>query len=254
MGASKFPSSVPSFKNRCAHPKTRKRGQFIQWFVLNKIKMDPSASQTSTQDAKRPKACIGALYFAMRNEQMKGPYCAGFKTGLKPTDEGANLPSNDSIPGGNFKYMCVGYSAYDEARLLRHASGRPRSPGDPVQLPYCEGLEVISAAATQRIPGLMTTGGISPPPQNTPPSPAPEPPPTIPPSPSPRRGKTYVTGPELPMNGLNWEQFVERFDRMSRKILTHMQSNLVFMTGTAKKAAERVWTNIMSEIDRDKPR
>jgi len=66
------------------------------------------------------------------------------------------LPT-DAIPGGDFKYVCVGYAAYNEDALKKVARER-RSQADTVQLPYCEGLEVVSAAAMSRKPELLTGG------------------------------------------------------------------------------------------------
>jgi len=39
------------------------------------------------------------------------------------------------------RYLCIGYSAYDE-EVLKRAAARRSSEADPVTLPYCEGLEV----------------------------------------------------------------------------------------------------------------
>ena len=55
------------------------------------------------------------------------------------------------------RYICAGYSAYDEEGLKQAASKRT-SHGDPVQLPYCEGLEIVSAAGMSRKPELLTDG------------------------------------------------------------------------------------------------
>jgi hypothetical protein len=56
------------------------------------------------------------------------------------------------------RYFCIGYSAWDEEALKR-AAARRSSPEDAVQLPYCEGLEVVSAAAVNHRPELMGAGG-----------------------------------------------------------------------------------------------
>lgn len=64
--------------------------------------------------------------------------CAGFKRRHPP---GASIEgSSESVPGADFKYLCLGYSAYDEA-ALRNAA-RQSKPGDSVNVPYCEGIEV----------------------------------------------------------------------------------------------------------------
>ena len=56
------------------------------------------------------------------------------------------------------RYVCLGYSAWDEEALKRGAANRS-SQAASVQLPYCEGLEVVSAAAANSSPELMGAGG-----------------------------------------------------------------------------------------------
>jgi hypothetical protein len=52
----------------------------------------------------------------------------------------------------------LGYSAWDEEALKRAAAQRS-SQADSVQLPFCEGLEVVSSAAVNQRPELMGAGG-----------------------------------------------------------------------------------------------
>ncbi len=82
--------------------------------------------------------------------------CTGLAKRLRPGEEAAQLPT-DSIPGGDFKYLCAGYSAWDEEGL-RAAARRRTSSADAVALPYCEGLEVVSSAAVAGRPELLTDG------------------------------------------------------------------------------------------------
>ena len=51
--------------------------------------------------------------------------------------------------------MCVGLSVYDEARLRAAGAESRSSPLAPVDIPYCEGLEIISAANVQESPALL---------------------------------------------------------------------------------------------------
>ena len=51
----------------------------------------------------------------------------------------------------------MGYAAWDEEGL-KAAARRRTSPSDAVQLPYCEGLEVVSSAAVNTRPELLTEG------------------------------------------------------------------------------------------------
>jgi hypothetical protein len=46
---------------------------------------------------------------------------------------------------------------YDEDRI-RGAWREKKAPTDPVELPYCEGLEIISASELQQSPMLMKDG------------------------------------------------------------------------------------------------
>jgi len=82
--------------------------------------------------------------------------CAGLSKRLRGDEAASPLPS-DSVPGGDFRYMCVGYSAYTP-EALKQAARKRASSADSVQLPYCEGLEVVSAAAMGRKPELLTDG------------------------------------------------------------------------------------------------
>ena len=51
--------------------------------------------------------------------------------------------------------MCVGLSVYDEAQLRAAGAKSRSSPLAPVDIPYCEGLEIISAANVQESPALL---------------------------------------------------------------------------------------------------
>ena len=53
------------------------------------------------------------------------------------------------------QYMCVGLSVYDEARLRAAGAESRSSPLAPVEIPYCEGLEIVSAANVQESPALL---------------------------------------------------------------------------------------------------
>lgn len=82
--------------------------------------------------------------------------CGGFAKRLRHNDEPSQLTS-ESIPGGEFKYACLGYAAWDDEELKR-AARRRTSPTDPVSLPYCEGLEIVSSAAISGRPELLAEG------------------------------------------------------------------------------------------------
>ena len=54
------------------------------------------------------------------------------------------------------QYFCVGMSLWDQERL-KAANKQAVKPGDPVELPYCEGLEIISAAQLQQAPVILSS-------------------------------------------------------------------------------------------------
>eukprot|EP00887_Chlorella_sp_A99_P006074 scaffold22.g6074.t1 len=162
--------------------------------------------------------------------------CGGFMRRLKQSNPPLHLPT-ETVPGGQFKYVCVGYSAYD-AEGLRQAAARRAGPGDPVQLPYCEGLEIVSTAAMSRKPELLTDGpelsssagsAAAREQQDA--------------SVRQRPGRTFVPGGGLPED-MSWERFRERFRRMSRRMVDKMGSNLSFIAQTTKRS----WDQIVREI------
>ena len=53
------------------------------------------------------------------------------------------------------QYMCLGLSVYDEARLRAAGAESRGSPTEPVEIPFCEGLEIVSAANVQQSPALL---------------------------------------------------------------------------------------------------
>ncbi|KAL4444353.1 hypothetical protein ABPG75_012090 [Micractinium tetrahymenae] len=197
---------------------------------------------------RKPKCCLGALYFSeARYAAQKPPVCTGFAKRLKPTDDAAQLPT-DSVPGGDFKYICLGYSAWDEEALKRAAAAR-RSQADAVQLPYCEGLEVVSAAAVNQRPELMGAGapGLG---AGGGAAAAGEPvagPPQAPGGADVRQrpGRSFVPGrlPEVP-DGMDWDRFKERFLRISRRMVDKMGQNLTFMASTTKRS----WQQLRREL------
>lgn len=53
------------------------------------------------------------------------------------------------------QYFCVGMSLWDEERMKQN-SKQARAPTDDVELPFCEGLEIISASQLQQTPAVLT--------------------------------------------------------------------------------------------------
>ena len=59
------------------------------------------------------------------------------------------------------QYFCVGMSLWDSEQMKQN-SKEARSPTDPVELPYCEGLEIISASQLQQNPVVLTNNAGAP--------------------------------------------------------------------------------------------
>lgn len=162
----------------------------------------------------------------------------GFGKKLSPTED--TIAQTDSVPGGDFKYLCFGYSAFDAQELKRAAKNRT-SRTDPIQLPYCEGLEVVSAAAMSEKPELLTGGAIvdtasssSAPPSDARHAPTRD-----------RPGRTFTGRPDIGgPEAMDWDQFKERFDRMATKITDKMKSNATFMGNKLKQG----WDQVLREI------
>ncbi|GAB4820973.1 hypothetical protein N2152v2_008019 [Parachlorella kessleri] len=131
--------------------------------------------------------------------------------------------------------------------MLKRAAARRSSEADPVTLPYCEGLEVISAAALSRKPELMSAGG----PDVSPAAPAGDEPSTPGATARQRPGRSFVPGaPEIP-EGMTFQQFRERFGRMSGKMVEKMQSNASFMVSHVRRTWQQVARELGGGSDRD---
>ncbi len=74
------------------------------------------------------------------------------------------------------QYFCVGMSLWDQERL-QAANKKAVKPGDLVELPYCEGLEIISAAQLQQAPVILSNEAGALPQAAEPSSPEPQRPP-----------------------------------------------------------------------------
>ncbi|KAL4858648.1 hypothetical protein ACK3TF_001587 [Chlorella vulgaris] len=206
-------------------------------------------------EAAKPTRCKGALFFSeARYSAQRPPLCAGLTKRLKPTDEVVQLPT-DSVPGGDFKYVCIGYSAWDEEALKRAAANRS-SPEDAVQLPYCEGLEVVSAAAVNSRPELMGAGGpdlaaggdssgTAPPPAGPQQGGA---------DVRQRPGRSFVPGagrlPDAPA-GMDWDRFKERFVRISKRMVDKMGQNGSYMVATTRRSWQQIWRELGGGEDKD---
>lgn len=187
---------------------------------------------------------MGVLYFNQRRyDSQKPPLCGGWRRSLPEEQLTGQLPS-DSVPGGDFKYVCVGYSTYDEEGLKR-AAARRSSEADAVVLPYCEGLEVISAAAMSRKPELMSAGGpdLSSDPSDS----SRESSRGVEDGHAPvrqRPGRSFVPGGADIPEGMTFDKFRERFERMAGRIVEKMGSNASFMGAHIK----RTWQQVAREL------
>ncbi|KAK9820577.1 hypothetical protein WJX72_011812 [[Myrmecia] bisecta] len=180
---------------------------------------------SQTAGSGKHRCCRGLLYFSQAlHDQRKTPVCAGLRT----TRDGAVNDMVDirpeTIPGGGFKYICVGLSVFDEERAKQQ--GDKHASADNVELPYCNGLEIISAPQVQSSPVLLKEGvDVGP----AVAAQAPEPKPV-----APRPGRSFVSQPSPDMA----DDFPEKFAKSARKLLHQMGHNLTLIGSAMKKAAE----------------
>mmetsp|Transcript_12010 Transcript_12010/g.24170 ORF Transcript_12010/g.24170 Transcript_12010/m.24170 type:complete len:208 (-) Transcript_12010:738-1361(-) len=183
----------------------------------------------------KAKACLGVLYFSQRRfDNEKPPICAGLS---KKLSQGGSLrppTSSEQMPGGgDFRYVCVGYSSYDQQHLRDESKNRTRHD-EPVEVPYCEGLEVISAAAVSSNRELLSHGA-----------------PDVAARESPsgrdeslrrhRMDKRESIPLTNPLGDTDWSGFQERFERMSRRMIDKMQANATYMAKSFVKSWEQIF-------------
>lgn len=198
------------------------------------------AKQPERPALRRHKCCVGALYYsqALMDNRME-PVCAGIRQTHKAGEDLAELQTEASNLV-DFKYMCVGYSMYDEDRIRRQPA-REDPPGGGVDLPYCEGLEIVSSRHLQGNPVLLKEGMEGSAGEDTPPL-----------EPSQKRKTGFFPGNSptnfVPEPGrVNWEKLPERFQRSSYLILQKMQHNATYLATSMKRVIERI-----SDIGREK--
>lgn len=171
--------------------------------------------------------------------------CAGLSKRILQTAKPGALPrvptSSESLPGGgDFRYVCVGYSAYD-TKHLKEASKNRRRHDQPVEVPYCEGMEIISAAAVSSNRELLPhAADITP---------------KIPGNrqlPKEQRDASLEKHAQdsrrivplgNPLRNSDWDGFQERFERMAKRIGEKMQSNATYMA----RSFVRSWEQIFSD-------
>ncbi len=80
--------------------------------------------------------------------------CAGLRFRPKLDRYAPNSAEVDStsVPGGDFKFVCVGYAAYDAEKMRQQQAESKKNPTAPIELPYCEGVCTLtrSFASLQR--------------------------------------------------------------------------------------------------------
>jgi len=117
---------------------------------------DEEEEERSTRQKRRvpvSKCCLGALYFSSaRRAQGDGPRCVGVHLNAQGEARGRVLRPKDPQaadgPGkeGGFKYACIGYSVH---RGKGHAA---KLAGGAVELPLCQGMEVIALSSQEDSP------------------------------------------------------------------------------------------------------
>lgn len=172
--------------------------------------------------------------------------CAGLSKKIGSSSKHDSLQhvstSSESMPGGgDFRYVCLGYSAYD-LKHLKDASKNRLRHDEPVEVPYCEGLEIISAAAVSSNRELLPHGAGA------------EVSPTIPGSrQQPRerdaslerhaKDRRTTLPMSSPVGARDWDGFQERFERISKRIVEKMQSNATYMA----RSFVRSWQQIFND-------
>eukprot|EP01024_Parvocaulis_polyphysoides_P065788 TRINITY_DN768_c0_g2_i1.p1 TRINITY_DN768_c0_g2~~TRINITY_DN768_c0_g2_i1.p1 ORF type:complete len:219 (-),score=29.80 TRINITY_DN768_c0_g2_i1:193-849(-) len=120
-----------------------------------------NSGKLSLSDSEH-KCCMGFLYYseAMQRSR-KNPICIGLAQ-THPQIEDMSEEQQDSSHLLGFKYVCLGYSIYEceqKRRKLQNSLADIKEVGND-NLPYCEGLEMISTmqGAPQRTPVTMKEG------------------------------------------------------------------------------------------------
>ena len=75
--------------------------------------------------------------------------CAGLRFRPKLDRYAPNSAEVDStsVPGGDFKFVCVGYAAYDAEKMRQQQAESKKNPTAPIELPYCEGACTLTVPA-----------------------------------------------------------------------------------------------------------
>ncbi|KAL3132274.1 hypothetical protein ABBQ32_008859 [Trebouxia sp. C0010 RCD-2024] len=177
------------------------------------------------------KCCLGMLYYSQSiHDKGKNPVCGGVRSKHLTSPDLAEVPP-ESIPNGEFKYMCLGYSMHVDRQQKRQRSSTDQG-ADMIELPYCEGIQVVMATDTQQSPMLQAEASqeAAPTQQATDRRP-------------PRR--TYSGGQaDNNLGGVNLGDLSDRFIKTSGKIVEKMGSNLGQIAATAKQAAKKVGEQI----------
>lgn len=184
---------------------------------------------TGPADGQKTYACYGLTMFSQQMlVNKKLPVCTGWRARpqLTPDLRGALA---ETTPASNFKYVCVGVCAYEEAQLRANHAELLRNPAAPVVLPYCEGLEVVSSSDPVPIaaPALLPQGGIATAAGTSP----------VSPTEKPKQPRPRFATPIQGMSGdpLDFTAFSDKFMKSAGKIARQMSANLALMRDTVKK-------------------
>ena len=176
---------------------------------------------TSSLPSGTPRECLGTLFFSSaRFERGSPPLCAGLsrRGGRR---NGRHAVSSDTMPPGDWRFVCVGVSEYDH-----EASANLKRPKENVQLPRCAGLEIVSASAVARQREILPVG------QSVPGGPTDD---------ASLRRHQADRRKTMPMHrGTDWDGFAQRFARSSRGILDKATANAIYMRWYVEHAVEEV--------------
>ncbi|KAK9827645.1 hypothetical protein WJX81_003218 [Elliptochloris bilobata] len=164
------------------------------------------------------------------------PVCAGLRNQPNNRDVPNLSEELTAVPAGAFKYVCVGYAVYDEEKLRQQMQEAKKSPTAPIELPYCEGLEVISAPQLQQSPAVLSAPVGAAATANAQPRPLDE---------GPTRKQRPLRDTTLPgrmpgnsLGDMNWKEFSERVQRNAAKIVNKMGVNAQLVLDTVKSVID----------------
>lgn len=114
-----------------------------QGFEMNKEDNSSTTEGGSNKNITKAKSCKGCLYYSSQlKTKHRNPLCVGFSRALQQVpnyvEVGSDIEaSHEGRSLEDFKYACVGYSAYANKK------DTPADQHRQAELPYCVGIELL---------------------------------------------------------------------------------------------------------------